>query len=136
MKHILIIALSFLVVVPTFSQKKKRVQANKIISTTVYEEDYEKNNGRSVKESFTKFDDYGNVIEEIEYDDNGKEKKHTQYEYNDEGERVKEIFLNAKGVKEKIIEYKFEDGLKKERIVYQPNGKVKAKKKYTYEIQE
>jgi hypothetical protein len=135
MKHFLTIAtLTFLVVIPVMSQKKKSIQANKIKSTTVMQEDYEKNNGRSVKEAYTKFDESGNVIEEIEYDDYGKEKLHVQYEYDDNDNKTKEIFINPKGVREKVIEYKYEDGLKTEKIVYLPNGKIKSKKKYIYEF--
>jgi hypothetical protein len=134
MKQLSILIVSLLMVVPVFSQKKKSVQANKIKSTTVFQEDYEKNNGRSVKELYTKFDEAGNVIEEIEYDDYGKVKSHVQYEYDDYDNKTKEIYFSPKGAKDKVIEYKYEDGLKTEKIVYLPNGKVKSKKKYTYEF--
>jgi hypothetical protein len=135
MKKILIISiLSFLAINPIFSQKKKSIQANKIKSTTVMQEDYEKNKGLSLKESFTKFNESGDIIEEIEYDDNGKEKLHIQYEYDDNDNKTKEIYINIKGLREKVIEYKYEDGLKIEKIVYLPNGKVKSKKKYIYEF--
>jgi hypothetical protein len=134
MKHLIVITLSILITFPVFSQKKKSIQANKIKSTTEYNEDYEKNNGRSVKDAYTKFDESGNVVEEIEYDEYGKEKKHVAYEYDDSDNKTKETYFTPKGTKEKVIEYKYEEGLKTEKIVYLPNGKVKSKKKYVYEF--
>jgi len=115
------------------AQKKKSILANKIKTVTVYNYDYEKNNGRQVKQEFSKYDEFGNIIEEIEYDDNGKETKHIKYEYDDEGNKIRETHLNPKGTTTKIIEYKYENGLKTERTVYQSNGKVTNKKKYSYE---
>jgi hypothetical protein len=133
MRYLSILTLSVIVALPLFSQKKKSIQANQIKSTTVYQEDYEKNNGRSVKEFYTKFDESGNIIEEIEYDDYGKEKNHTLYEYDENDNKIKEISLSPKGAKEKVIEYKYNEGFKTEKIVYLPNGKIKSKKKYVYE---
>jgi hypothetical protein len=134
MKNYIYIFIIVFFTIPLQAQKKKSIQANKIKSTTVLNEDYEKNNGRSVKESYTKFDESGNIAEEIEYDDYGKEKKHIISEYDDSDNKIKEIYINQKGVKEKVIEYKYEEGLKTEKIVYLPNGKVKSKKKYVYEF--
>jgi hypothetical protein len=114
------------------AQKKKEAKLNRIQTTTEYEEDYVKNNGRSVKNSYTKFDEMGNVLEEIEYDDYGKEKKHVIYEYDEDDNKIKETYLSPKGTKDKVIEYKYENGLKKEKIVYGANGKVVLKKKYVY----
>lgn len=117
------------------AQKKKTVQEKHIRTVTVYNEDYEKNNGRQVKDSFTKYDEEGNVVEEIEYDEYGKEKKHVLYEYDKEGNKIKETNLTPKGTKASVIEYKYENGLKKEKIVYNSSGKVIFKKKYVYEYQ-
>ena len=52
----------------SFCQKKNTVQQFKIRSTTVVSEDYEENIGKQKKESFTKYDALGQVIEEIDYD--------------------------------------------------------------------
>jgi len=116
-----------------YAQKKKSIQMHKIKSITIYNADYEVNNGKQIKESFERYDDFGNMVEEIEYDKKGVEKKHILSEYDDEGNKTKETFLMTNGIKEKIIEYKYDDGLKTERIVYSGNGKIKSKKKYVYE---
>ncbi len=123
-----------LITLNLFSQKKKTVVQKNIKSVTEYNEDYLKNNGRSVKESFTKYDEGGNVVEEIEYDEYGKEKKHILYEYNEEGDKIKEIKLTPQGTKASITEYKYENGLKKEKIVYDGKGKIVLRKKYIYEF--
>ncbi|HOK51912.1 MAG: hypothetical protein WHT29_01665 [Bacteroidales bacterium] len=116
-----------------YAQKKKTVQEKHIKSVIVYNEDYEKNNGRQVKDSYTRFDEEGNVLEEIEYDEYGKEKKHVLYEYDKDGNKIKETNLTPKGNKASVIEYRYENGLKKEKIVYNGSGKVILKKKYVYE---
>jgi len=118
---------------PLHAQKKKAVLEKHIRSVTVYNEDYEKNNGRQVKDSYTRYDDDGNVVEEIEYDEYGKEKKHELYEYDAEGNKIKETHLTPKGTKALVIEYKYENGLKKEKIVYNGSGKMILRKKYIYE---
>ncbi|MCX7987653.1 MAG: hypothetical protein N2662_12020 [Bacteroidales bacterium] len=117
------------------AQKKKTVLEKHIKTVTVYNEDYEKNNGRQVKDSFTRFDEEGNVIEEIEYDEYGKVKKHLLYEYDKDGNKIKETSLTPKGTTASVIEFKYENGLKKEKIVYNGSGKIIQKKKYIYEYQ-
>lgn len=116
-------------------KKKKDIVSNKIKSITEINEDFEKNNGRSVKESFTAYDEYGNIVELIEYDDNGKEKKHIKYEYDDKDNCTKETYLNPKGQLEKTVVFKYDDGIKIEKTTYLPNGKIKVRKKYVYQFQ-
>lgn len=134
MKYLSIFAISILISLPVFSQKKNNEQLKKIKTTTVFEEDFEKNNGRQIKESFTKFDLSGNIIEEIEYDEYGKVTLHMQYEYDKDGNKTKEIYYNSKGTIDKTWVYSYENGLKKEKHVYKSNGKLKSKKKYLYEF--
>lgn len=116
------------------AQKKKTVIEKQIRAVTVYNEDYEKNNGRPVKDSYTRYDEQGNVLEEIEYDEYGKERKHVLYEYDSEGNKTKETNLTPKGTKASVIEYKYENGLRKEKIVYNSSGKIVLRKKYVYEF--
>jgi hypothetical protein len=136
MKKLIILIAIIFCITPMNAQKKKNVQSHKIKSTTVYNSDFEDNNGKQVKESFERFDDAGNSVEEIEYDKKGVEKKHILSEYDDDGNKIKETYLKENGTKEKIIEYKYQDGLKTERIVYLANGKIKSKKKYVYDFQK
>jgi hypothetical protein len=136
MKKTIVIFLVLAFSVSTFAQKKKNVQSHKIKSTTVYNSDFEDNDGKQVKESYERFDENGNTVEEIEYDKKGIEKKHILYEYDEEGNKTKETYLKPGGAKEKTIEYKYQDGLKTERTVYLANGKIKTKKKYVYDFQK
>jgi hypothetical protein len=136
MKRLLFLFIVVFCINPLYGQKKKSVQSHKIKSTTVYNADFEDNNGKQIKESFERFDDSGNTVEEIEYDKKGIEKKHILSEYDDDGNKTKETYLNENGSKEKMITYKYQDGLKTERIVYNADGKVKSKKKYIYEFQK
>ena len=136
MKNLIIALAVIFCVMPMYGQKKKNVQSHKIKSTTVYNEDYDANNGKPVKDSYERFDESGNTLEEIEYDKKGIETHHIQYEYDDEGNKTKETYLKPNGSKEKIIEYKYQDGLRTERIVYTANGKIKSKKKYIYDFQK
>ena len=134
MKQIILVFTFCLIVFSAYGQKKKSVQMHKIKSTTVYNEDSEKTKGKAVLDFYTKYDESGNTIEEIEYDANGKIKSHMLYEYDDDGNKTKEIFLNPDGTKDKVIEYKYSEGLRVERITYLPNGKIKSKKKYVYDF--
>jgi hypothetical protein len=136
MKKLLIAFLVIVFSLSLYGQKKKNVQSHKIKSTTVYNADFEDNDGKQVKESFERFDEAGNTVEEIEYDKKGVEKKHILSEYDDDGNKTKETYLKPNGSKEKTIEYKYQDGLKTERTVYLSNGKIKSKKKYVYDFQK
>jgi hypothetical protein len=133
MRRLTLFLVALFCVLSLYGQKKKSIQQHRLKAITVYNQDFVDGKGKPIKESFTKYDELGNVIEEIEYDDKGEEKKHVVYEYDDEYNRIKETYLNPKGAKEKIIEFKYQDGLKTEKIVYLPNGKIKSKKKYVYD---
>ena len=135
MKKIVLTLLVSVFVLSIHGQKKKDIQSHKIKSTTVYNEDAEKTKGKQVLDSYTKYDESGNTVEEIEYDEVGKIKKHVVYEYDDDGNKTKEIELKPDGSKDKVVEYKYKDGLKTERVTYLGNGKLKSKKKFVYDFQ-
>jgi hypothetical protein len=133
MKKILISFTLCFLVLTAYSQKKKDIQSHKIKSITVTNEGADKPKGKPVLDMVTKYDESGNTIEEIEYDESGKVKKHIKSEFDEDGNKIKETEFKPDGTKDKIFEYKYRDGLKIERITYLPNGKVKSRKKYTYE---
>jgi antitoxin component YwqK of YwqJK toxin-antitoxin module len=154
--------LAFLLIVlcstSLYAQKKKVALRNQLKSEVVYEQKFASTAGKSVKESETKFDTQGNIVEEIEYE-NGKIKKHmtylfdddgnktseteldssgktvkkTEFKYNDDGKKIKELAYGAAGKLFKTIEYKYNGELKAERIVYDENNKMKSKKTYQYQ---
>jgi len=142
-----------------FGQKKKIAAEDKIKSVVVYEEKYEKGgNSKTLKDSETKYDVYGNVIEETEYK-NGAIDKHIKYQYDSRNNKIKEIELDqmdkpiktieykydsnnnkikeseqdASGKVVKISEYRYDKNRKSEKLVYNGNQKLKQKKTYKYE---
>ena len=141
------------------AQKKRDLLLNRVIGVTETNEDFE-DGQKPVKTEITKFDQTGEIIEitkykndgkfdshfTYEYDSKGNKKKEISYnykgqkefwidiEYNEEGNKFRESYVNVKGQKEKVIEYKYNNGLKSERLVLLPSGKVKSKKAYTYEL--
>jgi hypothetical protein len=133
MKTLLLSLIFGFMVVAVSGQKKKDIQSHKIKSITVTNEGADKPKGKPVLDMVTKYDESGNTIEEIEYDESGKVKKHIKSEFDEDGNKIKETEFKPDGTKDKIFEYKYRDGLKIERISYLPNGKVKSRKKYTYE---
>ncbi len=143
------------------AQKKRDLIVNRVTAVTETNEDVEEGQ-KPVKTDFTRFDATGEVVEEIKYKNDGKFDSHFTYEFDSKGNKKKEIsfdakgqkeysvdieydadgnkfretYTNDKGQKEKIIEYKYNNGLKTDRIVLFPNGKVKSKKKYIYDFQK
>lgn len=136
MKKLAALFLLIAIVLTVTAQKRKEVQTSKIKSTTILVEDFEDNNGKQVRESYTRYDDSGNTIEEISYNKKGEEKEHILYEYDENGNKTKETYLKPSGSKEKTITYTYKEGLRVERVVYLPNGKIKNRKKYVYDFQK
>lgn len=111
-----------------FSQEKNN---KKIKSLTVIEERHTDNTVTTLKESETKYDERGNIIEIIEYKD-GKVDTHFKYEYDSENNKIREIEYDKKGAVDKISEYKYKDGLRVEKCVYDAQKNLKLKKTYQY----
>jgi hypothetical protein len=114
-----------------FGQDKKAA-ANKLKSITVYEQKYEKGPGKSIIESVTKYDQSGNITEEIEYK-LGKVDKHYTYEYDGDNNKIRETEFDPAGKKIKVTEYKYSNNLRTERTVYDGNKQILSKKTYKYE---
>jgi len=113
------------------SGQEKKAAKNKLKSTTVYEQDYVKGGG-SHKESVVKYDEEGNIVEEVEYK-LGKVVKHFVYQYDDQNNKIKEIEYDPAGKKIKVSEYKYTNNLRTEKAVYDANNKLLSKKTYQYE---
>jgi len=157
MSRIWAITLLLLCTTSLFGQRKK-IAADKIKSVVVYEEKYEKGNGKAIKDSETSYDAHGNTIEEVEYK-NGEVDKHLKYQYDDNHNKIKEIELDKAGKVLKTTEYKYDannnkikeieldpsnkivktseyiydKGRKVEKRVYNNVGKLKSKKTYQYQ---
>ena len=108
------------------SEKKKRIK-----SLIVLEERGDMLIKKPVTESETYYDQKGNILELIEYK-KGKVDKHFKYQYNDDGEKIREEDYDSTGKLQEYSEYRFENKLRVEKIVYDPNGRIRLRKIYQY----
>ena len=131
-----LVCIIFILVWPILlSAQDKKAVANKLKSVTVQEQKYEKGvAGKAMIESYTLYDQAGNIIEEIQYKE-GKVDKHLTFKYDAANHKIQEIELDPSGKKIKITEYKYNsNGLRTEKIVYNGNNQVISKKTYKYEV--
>jgi hypothetical protein len=110
------------------SDKKKQIK-----SLIVLEERGDMLIKKPLKESETYYDQKGNILEEIGYK-SGKIDKHFKYQYNENGDKILEEDYDPTGQLKEYSEYRYEDGLRVEKIVYDPNKKVKLRKIYKYSL--
>lgn len=131
------VSIILILVTATLSaQKKNTIQSNNIKSITEYKQDTDKNNGAKVRESYTLYDDAGNILEEINYDSAGKVKTHMKYLYDAANNKIKETELTPDGKVSKVTEYKYNGNLRTEKNVYDAVGKLKSKRIYQYEFKK
>jgi hypothetical protein len=108
------------------SEKKKRIQ-----SLIVLEERGDMLIKKPLKESETYYDLKGNILEEIQYK-KGKVNKHFKYGYNEDGDKILEEEYDTSGRLKEYSEYRYDKGLRVEKIVFDPNKKIKLRKIYQY----
>lgn len=110
------------------SEKKKRIK-----SLIVLEERGDMLIKKPLKESETYYDQKGNILEVIEYK-KGKVDTHFKYQFNENGDKIREEDYDPTGRLREYSEYKYEKGLRVEKIVYDPNNKIKLRKIYQYTL--
>lgn len=113
-------------------QSRKERDSLNIRAIEHYDVDYEDSNGKEYLVKMEKFDDRGELTEEIEYDDHGRIDKHTRYVY--EGNLlVREISLDRDGKVKRTIEYEYDgDGLKTAKRYYDEKDRIYKEKRYRY----
>jgi hypothetical protein len=126
---ILLIMLTFGASVPMNGQQIPKDR--KIKSVVVYQEKYDMLVTRKYKDSEQYFDQRGNLIEDITYKQ-GKVNKHFKYQYDSDNNKIREEELDPSGRTKEVSEYKYENGLRREKIVYDSNKKIKSKRIYQY----
>lgn len=91
-------------------------------------------NGKIKNKNIYKYDNFGNVVEEEEYNDNKGVNCFYKYSYNADGNKIGEIKKDSVG---NIIEkstYTYDNrGLRKEKKEYYSDGKLKSARKISYE---
>lgn len=132
MKQLVIFAILLCSSMVLSAQDNKPVK-NHLKSVSVFEQKFDDGAaGKVLAESVVRYDESGNVIEEIEYK-LGKITKHTTYKYDPNGNKIQEIELDANGKKIKTSIYKYNNNLRIEKTVYDANNKAVSKKTYKYE---
>jgi len=104
---------------------------DKIKTIVVYEEKFNVLVSKKLKESEVTYDQKGNIIEDIQYTD-GKVKQHFRYQYDNDGNKIKEEEFDAAGKLIEYSDYKIDNGVRTEKTVFEPNGKMKSRKTYQY----
>lgn len=105
--------------------------SGKIKSKTIHEEKTVKGVKSKLIDSEEKYDQNGNVVEEIQYKD-GKVDKHMVYEYDASNNKITETELETSGKPKKTSEYKYVNGLRTEKNTFDVNKKLISKKTYSY----
>ena len=132
MKKIAIFTITLFVSCLIHAQEKKAVD-NKLKTITVTEQKWDKGTaGKAMTESITRYDQKGNILEEIKYKQ-GKVDTHFTYKYDANNNKVQETELDASGKKIRITTYVYQNNLRSERLVFDGNNQPVSKKTYKYE---
>lgn len=124
--------IAFLGVIQVSAQKKKELKANEVNSKIEWQYTYADGVEKKYKESEYIYDKNGHTLMEKVYDEQGNIIKHFEYEYDREGNTIAEITYNPKGKVVKREEFKYSRGLKVEKKVFGPDGKLQSRKVYEY----
>lgn len=129
---LLTLALLFLLPFVTQAQKKKEIRQAGIKQKVEWHYTYENDKEIKYKEYEALYDKQGNVLMEITYDEKGNTIKHLEYKYDSEGNEIMQVTFNNKGDILEKQETSYSNGLKVEKKIYGPNGKLKSRKVYEY----
>jgi antitoxin component YwqK of YwqJK toxin-antitoxin module len=131
MKLSAIISVILFIVSPVLLSGQQKTAKPKLKTVVVWQEKYNSLVVKKVKDTETTYDIRGNILEDIQYVE-GKVDKHFQYQYDSDDNKIKEIEFTTTGKVKETSEYKFENGLRTEKRIYDPSGKMKSKKTYIY----
>jgi hypothetical protein len=113
-------------------QSRKERDSLGITEIEYYEVDYMDSNGKEYLEKIERFDERGELIEEIKYDLDGGIKEHIQYVY-DGKFLMKEIYLDHKGNVDKTYVYEYDpDGLRISKKYFDNKDRIYKEKRYRY----
>ena len=126
MKYSISVFILFLALlsVNVFSQSKKEVKKFKIKSSTTIVSESIDGKEKTRTDSYQKFDNSGNVLEEIEYNKDGSFKKKESHKYNKNNDNIEDVIYDEKGnvQKKTMTEYNMNKD-KTSETVYDGNGK-------------
>jgi len=113
--------------------KESKIEKNKV--KTIVQTKYDYESGKEAKQLLVvaRYNEKAQLIEYKEFNEKGKFIKYEKYEYNSDGDKIKETQFDVSGKVTKINEYSYTNRLLKEKVSYNPNGKIKSKKVIGYE---
>ena len=123
----------FLFVSSSFSQSRKEIKKYGIRSTESVITEFVGGKEVTHTDSFEKYDNDGNIIEEVEYNKDGTFKKKYTRKYNKAGEITEEVKYDAKGaIVSKVVTAYNESNDKVNEQTYDGTGKLVEWFKYGY----
>ncbi len=135
MKRFIILIIIALMGISSFAQvSKKEAQEKKIKSVAEWETNLKNRKAKPIQESYTKYDQGGNILDLIERDNNGEVTLYEKYEYDVSGNKTIELQLNPDGSVNKKHMYIYDKNLRIGRKTYNSNDQLIAEKKYIYEF--
>lgn len=113
---------------------KKEALEHKIKSVSEWETDLRDRKPKPIQESFTRYDQMGNILEVVERNNEGVVTLHERYEYDKDGNKTVEYQLDEEGAVKKKHVYTYSNQLRISRKTYNGSDKLIAEKKYIYEF--
>ncbi|HNW50138.1 MAG TPA: hypothetical protein PKH79_03590 [Prolixibacteraceae bacterium] len=137
MKPVLITLSFTLATLLLHGQDKKEVIEKGIQVKRNYETDIANGEKEASLEKEEYYNFRGDLVEIKEYDNSGKGiTSWFKYKYDNQGELIEELELNAKGEQKERAEYKYENGLKTEKLIYDSKNRLSKKKTFKYELRK
>lgn len=115
------------------AQSKKDIKNNNISSETTYITINENGKEITYKDSYTEYNDEGNVTEQTDYLKDGSIKHKETNKYNSQKKKVEETVFDAKDKTNKRTVFTYNDDNKKEsETEYNDSGKLIKQSVFTY----
>lgn len=133
MKHLLIIVIIVAGAFQAMAQKSSEIVQKGIVVKRQYDKSLEDGDKDFFIDREEFFDFRGEIIEMKEYTNHGKEiKKWMKYKFDNDGNLIEELELDGKGEQITRTTYKYESGLRVERNEYDSKNRLSKIRKYEY----
>ncbi|MBN2214061.1 MAG: hypothetical protein JW723_07445 [Bacteroidales bacterium] len=131
MKKFLLSLLVLSVCLFVSAQSERKVRATEIVAKEIWNH----TNSKSIfLEGIDRFDEEGNLIEEIKYNPDGSIRKHFKYTFNENNDILTEIEYDASGRVIYKTEHVYEGLLKISKKEFNEKGKLVSSKVYKYKF--
>ena len=114
------------------AQNRRERDSLGITEIEYYDVDYIDSDGKELLVRIERFDERGEMIEEIDFGKDNKIETHIKYVY-DGNFLMKEIYFNHKGNLEKTYEYEYDpEGLRISKKYFDNKNRIYKEKRYRY----